>query len=56
MKTRRFSLHIPEDLADWLEREAARQCRTRNNLIKWVLEQYRREPRIGETEEVNPPE
>jgi len=55
LRTRRFSLSIPEDLADWLEREAARQCRTRNNLIKWILEQYRRKPRSVETEEVNEP-
>jgi len=53
LKTRRFSLHIPEDLADWLEREATRQGRTRNNLIKWILEQYRKKPETVEAEEVN---
>jgi len=55
LRTRRFSLHIPEDLADWLEREAARQGLSRNNLIKWILEQYRRKPRSLEAEEVNEP-
>jgi len=66
LETRRFSLHIPEDLADWLEREAARQGRTRNNLINWILQHYRKEPRRVEAEaeaeaetqeeEVNPTE
>jgi metal-responsive CopG/Arc/MetJ family transcriptional regulator len=37
---RRFSLSVPEDLADWLEGEAANQGRTRNNLIVWILEQH----------------
>jgi len=52
LETRRFSLCIPVDLADWLEREAVRQGRTRNNLIKWILEQYRTKPKGVETEEV----
>jgi len=47
---------MPEDLADWLEREAMRQGRTRNNLIKWILEQYRMKPKSVKTEEVNPQE
>jgi hypothetical protein len=42
LSTRRFSLCIPEDLAEWLEKEAARQDRTRNNLINRILEQYRK--------------
>jgi len=42
LRKRRFSLHVPEDLAEWLEKEAARQDRTRNNLINWILEQYSR--------------
>lgn len=42
LSKRRFSLHVPEDLAEWLEKEATRQDRTRNNLINWILEQYRR--------------
>jgi len=50
MKTRRFSLSIPEDLAEWLEREAVRQDRTRNNLIKWILGQYRKNAELAETE------
>lgn len=56
MKTRQFSIIVPEDLADWLEREAARQGRTRSNLIKWILEQYRRKAKSVETGEVNEPE
>jgi len=47
LSTRRFSLCIPEDLAEWLEKEAARQDRTRNNLINRILEQYRKKPRIS---------
>jgi len=42
---RRFSLNLPEDLAQWLEREAARQGRTRNNLISTILQQYRKKPK-----------
>jgi hypothetical protein len=42
LSTRRFSLCIPEDLAEWLEKEASRQDRTRNNLINRILEQYRK--------------
>jgi len=44
LSNRRFSLCIPEDLAEWLEKEAARQDRTRNNLINRILEQYRKKP------------
>jgi hypothetical protein len=33
---------VPEELAIWLEREATEQGRTRNNLIKWILQQYRK--------------
>jgi predicted RNase H-like nuclease (RuvC/YqgF family) len=33
---------MPEDLAEWLEKEAARQDRTRNNLINRIIEQYRK--------------
>ncbi|HKZ93189.1 MAG TPA: ribbon-helix-helix protein, CopG family [Candidatus Bathyarchaeia archaeon] len=47
MSKRRFSLHIPEDLAEWLEREAARQSRTRNNLISRILQQYRKKPKTA---------
>jgi len=47
LSTRRFSLCISEDLAEWLEKEAARQDRTRNNLINRILEQYRKKPRIS---------
>ncbi len=39
---RHFSLVLPEDLAEWLDREAAHQGRTRNNLINRILEQYRK--------------
>jgi len=47
LSKRRFSLHIPEDLAEWLEREAARQSRTRNNLISRILQQYRKKPKTA---------
>jgi len=40
-----FSLIVPEDLAEWLDKEAMRQCRTRNNLINWILQQYRNKPK-----------
>lgn len=56
MRTRRFSVYLPQDLADWLEREAVRQGRTRSNLIKWILEQYFRKTKRVEAEEVNPQE
>lgn len=46
---RRFSLCIPEDLAEWLEKEAARQDRTRNNLINRILEQYRKKPHSADS-------
>jgi len=39
---RHFSLVLPEDLAEWLDKEAAHQGRTRNNLINRILEQYRK--------------
>jgi hypothetical protein len=42
LKTRRFSIVVSEELAIWLEREAVEQGRTRNNLIKWILEQFRK--------------
>jgi len=51
VKSRRFSLSLPEDLADWLEREAVKQGRTRSNLIRWILEQYQRKAK-SEDEEV----
>jgi len=56
VRTRQFSITVPEDLANWLEREAVRQGRTRSNLIKWILEQYRRKSKDVENEESNPSE
>lgn len=52
VKSRRFSLSLPEDLADWLEREAVKQGRTRSNLIRWILEQYRGKAKGDENGEV----
>jgi metal-responsive CopG/Arc/MetJ family transcriptional regulator len=52
VKSHRFSLSLPKDLADWLEREAVKQGRTRSNLIRWILEQYRRKAKSVENEEV----
>jgi hypothetical protein len=48
LSTRRFSLCIPEDLAEWLEKEAARQDRTRNNLVNRILEQYRKKSQTAQ--------
>jgi hypothetical protein len=39
---------MPEDLAEWLEKEAARQDRTRNNLINRILEQYRKKSQTAQ--------
>jgi hypothetical protein len=42
LRTRRFSIVVPEELAIWLEKEAVRQSRTRNNLVNLILQQYRK--------------
>lgn len=42
LRTRRFSIVVPEELAIWLEKEAVRQSRTRNNLVNLILQLYRK--------------
>jgi len=36
-----FSIALPKDLKEWLENEAIKEKRSRNNLIEWILERYR---------------
>jgi len=53
LSKRHFSLVMPEDLAEWLDREAAKHGRTRNNLINRILQQYRRKPKRNADSEVD---
>lgn len=36
-----FILRLPEDLAEWLGREASQENRSRNAVITQILSQYR---------------
>jgi len=53
LEKRHFSLVVPEDLAEWLDKEAAKQSRTRNNLINCILQQYCKKTKQVAMQEVN---
>jgi predicted HicB family RNase H-like nuclease len=38
---RRLSLHMPLDLADWVEKQAKREHRSINNFVIKILEEKR---------------
>lgn len=43
MKSRTFNVRLPEDLIAWLDDRARRERRSRNQLIKIILEDARAE-------------